>query len=69
VASIAAAYVPTTASVSSLWSSLKDGVFLASNVQQVEIKTDDDYARVSMRLDVLFRHEVGNTKQCALDKL
>jgi len=44
-------------------------VFLASNVQQVEIKTDDDYARVSMRLDVLFRHEVGNTKQCALDKL
>ncbi|GMF25131.1 unnamed protein product [Phytophthora fragariaefolia] len=48
VASVAAAYVPTPASVSSLWSSLKDGVFLTSNVQQVEIKTDDDYARVNV---------------------
>ncbi|GMF15259.1 unnamed protein product [Phytophthora lilii] len=51
VASIAATYVPTPATVSSLWSSLKDGVFLASNIQQVEIKTDDDYAKV--RYDVV----------------
>ncbi|KUF91477.1 Epidermal growth factor receptor substrate 15 [Phytophthora nicotianae] len=51
VASIAATYVPTPASVSSLWSSLKDGVFLSSNVQQVEIKTDDDYARIGQHID------------------
>ncbi|TDH66809.1 hypothetical protein CCR75_000079 [Bremia lactucae] len=51
VASIAATYVPTSASVSSFWSSLKDGVFLTSNVQQVEIKTDDDYARIGQHID------------------
>ncbi|KAG7400801.1 hypothetical protein PHYBOEH_004315 [Phytophthora boehmeriae] len=51
VASIASAYVPTTASVTSLWSSLKDGVFLSSNVQQVEIKTDDDYAKIGQHID------------------
>lgn len=49
VASGPAAYVPTTATVTSLWSSLREGVFLASNVQPVEIKTDDAYAKVSMR--------------------
>lgn len=47
VASIAAAYVPTPASISSMWSTLKDGVFQSSNMQQIEIKTDDDYARVN----------------------
>ncbi|CEG41241.1 sorting nexin 1 [Plasmopara halstedii] len=51
VASIAAAYVPTPDSVSSLWSSLKDGAFLSSRVQQVEIKTDDDYARIGLHID------------------
>jgi hypothetical protein len=49
VASGPAAYVPTTATVTSLWSSLREGVFLASNVQPVEIKTDDAYAKVSTR--------------------
>lgn len=48
VQSVAAAYVPTPAAVTSLWSSWKDGLFLSSSsVQQVEIKTDDDYAKVS----------------------
>lgn len=48
VQSMAAAYVPTPAAVTSLWSSWKDGLFLSSSsVQQVEIKTDDDYAKVS----------------------
>lgn len=46
VASGPSAYVPTSATVTSLWSSLKEGVFLSSNVQPVEIKTDDDYAKV-----------------------
>ncbi|KAI9913558.1 hypothetical protein PsorP6_005301 [Peronosclerospora sorghi] len=51
VASAAAAYVPTPASVSSLWSSLKDGVFLSTNMQSVEIKTDDDYARIGQYIN------------------
>ncbi|RLN86998.1 hypothetical protein BBJ28_00004843 [Nothophytophthora sp. Chile5] len=52
VASVAAAYVPTAASVTSLWGSLRDGVFLSSkNVQQVEIKTDDDYAKIGQHID------------------
>uniref|UniRef100_A0AAV1TL12 PX domain-containing protein n=1 Tax=Peronospora matthiolae TaxID=2874970 RepID=A0AAV1TL12_9STRA len=51
VASLAAAYVPTPASVSSLWGCLKDGVFLSSNMQQVEIKTDDDYAKIGQHIN------------------
>ncbi|RMX65999.1 hypothetical protein DD238_002830 [Peronospora effusa] len=51
VASIAAAYVPTPASISSMWSTLKDGVFQSSNMQQVEIKTDDDYARIGQHMN------------------
>ncbi|KAG2780883.1 hypothetical protein PC129_g8396 [Phytophthora cactorum] len=64
VASIAATYVPTPASVSSLWSSLKDGVFLSSNVQQVEIKTDDDYARIGQHIDE-YEKRIRDVTRCS----
>ncbi|TMW62975.1 hypothetical protein Poli38472_005593 [Pythium oligandrum] len=64
VPSIAAAYVPTTASVTSLWSSLKDGVFLSSNVQPVEIPNDDAYAKIGEHIDE-YEKRIGDVKKCS----
>lgn len=66
VQSAAAAYVPTTAAVTSLWSSWKDGIFLSSSssVQQVEIKTDDDYAKIGEHIDE-YEKRISDVKRCS----
>jgi hypothetical protein len=64
VPSIAAAYVPTTSSVTSLWSSLKDGVFMTSNIQPVEIPSDDDYAKIGEQIDE-YEKRIVEVKRCS----
>ncbi|TYZ57211.1 hypothetical protein PybrP1_011161 [[Pythium] brassicae (nom. inval.)] len=65
VQSVAAAYVPTPATVTSLWSSWKDGIFLSSSsVQQVEIKTDDDYAKIGEHIDE-YEKRISEVKRCS----
>ncbi|DAZ98032.1 TPA: hypothetical protein N0F65_004522 [Lagenidium giganteum] len=64
VASAAAAYVPTSATVSSLWSSLKDGMFINSSVQQVEIQADDEYEKIGEYISE-FEKRIGEVKRCS----
>lgn len=64
VPSLAAAYVPTTSTVTSLWSSLKDGMFMTSNIQPVEIPNDDDYAKIGEQIDE-YEKRISEIKRCS----
>ncbi|OQS01473.1 hypothetical protein ACHHYP_00764 [Achlya hypogyna] len=72
-----AAYVPKTASVTSLWSSMRDSLFVSTVQQPVEIKTDEDYtkvctsaaatahrAQIGEQIDV-YRKRIGELVRCS----
>ncbi|OQR95507.1 hypothetical protein THRCLA_07803 [Thraustotheca clavata] len=59
-----AAYVPKASTVTGLWSSMKDSLFVSSVQQAVEIKTDEDYTKIGEHIDV-YRKRIGELVRCS----
>ncbi|KDO34183.1 hypothetical protein SPRG_19029 [Saprolegnia parasitica CBS 223.65] len=59
-----AAYVPKASSVTGLWSSVRDSLFVSNVQQAVEIKTDEDYAKIGEQIDV-YRKRIEDLVRCS----
>ncbi|EQC34662.1 hypothetical protein SDRG_07982 [Saprolegnia diclina VS20] len=59
-----AAYVPKASSVTGLWSSMRDSLFVSAVQQAVEIKTDQDYTKIGEHIDV-YRKRIEDVVRCS----
>ncbi|KAF0685842.1 Aste57867_22317 [Aphanomyces stellatus] len=64
IAPAVAAYVPKASTVSGLWSSMKDSLFVSSVQQTVEIKTDEDYTKIGEHIDE-YRSRIEELVRCS----
>ncbi|ETW05604.1 hypothetical protein H310_03342 [Aphanomyces invadans] len=64
IAPAVAAYVPKASTMSGLWSSMKDSLFVSSVQQVVEIKTDEDYTKIGEHIDE-YRSRIEELVRCS----
>ncbi|CAK4650214.1 unnamed protein product [Aphanomyces euteiches] len=64
IAPAVAAYVPKASTVTGLWSSMKESLFVSSVQQTVEIKTDEDYTKIGEHIDE-YRSRIEELVRCS----
>ncbi|KAF0702868.1 hypothetical protein AaE_015665, partial [Aphanomyces astaci] len=64
IAPAVAAYVPKASTMSGLWTSMKDSLFVSSMQQTVEIKTDEDYTKIGEHIDE-YRNRMEDLVRCS----